>query len=105
MNLGTNYSDEMRTKPGRGPIPPNETLDSRFLVDQRAEYLLFGRFKIWGQVFNATDEVYVAARRPAGLRPGRPRSALFGISFSPTIDQRPANPERRPGRFWNPCLS
>ena len=27
------------------------------------------------------DEVYVASRRPAGLRPGRPRAALFGISF------------------------
>ena len=81
VNLDTNYSDEMRTRVGSGPIPRNEMLDSRFLVDLRAEYLLSGHFKIWGQLLNATDEVYVAARRPAGLRPGRPRSALFGISF------------------------
>ena len=40
---------------------------------------LAGRYRIYLQVRNLTDEVYVAARRPYGLRPGLPRTALLGI--------------------------
>jgi Fe(3+) dicitrate transport protein len=80
-HLDTSYSDEMRTRAGRGVISRDELIDSRLLVDLRVEYDLSQRLKIWGQLLNATDEVYVASRRPAGLRPGRPRAALFGISL------------------------
>ena len=67
--------------PARGPIPVDERIDSRLLVDLKLELDLSRRFKVWGQLLNATDEVYVASRRPAGLRPGRPRAALFGIAL------------------------
>jgi Fe(3+) dicitrate transport protein len=85
IHLDTSYSDRMRTRAGSGPIPREESIDARFLVDLKVEYDLSsrfnGRFKVWGQLLNATDEVYVASRRPAGLRPGRPRAALFGVSL------------------------
>ncbi len=81
LHLDGTYTDEMRTRAGSGPAPAKETIDSRFLVDLKAEYQIGERLKVWGQVLNATDEVYVAARRPAGLRPGRPRAALLGVSF------------------------
>jgi Fe(3+) dicitrate transport protein len=29
---------------------------------------------------NVTDEVYIVARRPYGVRPGLPRSLLVGLS-------------------------
>jgi len=33
-------------------------------------------------VRNLGDVTYVAARRPAGLRPGLPRTALVGIEWA-----------------------
>jgi len=79
--LSGDYSDEMRSNAGRGTVLASERIDDRFLIDLKAEYRLSDRFTFWGQLLNATDEIYVVARRPAGLRPGRPRAALFGISF------------------------
>ena len=81
VHLDSSYSDEMRTRAGHGPIPLEESIDSRLLVDIKVEYSLGERFKLWGQLLNATDEIYVASRRPAGLRPGRPRAALFGLAL------------------------
>ena len=81
VHLDATYSSEMRTKAGRGAIPDNESIDSRVLTDLRAEYRARDGLRVWAQVLNATDEVYDAARRPAGLRPGRPRAALFGVTF------------------------
>ena len=81
VHLDASYSSAMRTRSGRGPIPDDQKIESRFLIDLRAEVSLANGVKIWGQLLNATDEVYVAARRPAGLRPGRPRATLFGLSF------------------------
>ena len=81
VHLDASYSDEMRTRAGSGPIPRSESIDSRFLIDLKVEWRLADRLTVWGQLLNATDNVYVASRRPAGLRPGRPRAALFGIAF------------------------
>ena len=81
VHLDAHYSDEMRTNAGRGPIPAGERIGSRLLLDVRAELELGAGFEVWGQLLNATDETYVAARRPAGLRPGRPRALLFGLSW------------------------
>ncbi len=81
VHLDASYSDEMRTRAGSGPIPRSESIDSRFLIDLKVEWRLADRLRVWGQLLNATDNVYVASRRPAGLRPGRPRAALFGIAF------------------------
>ena len=81
-HLDAGYSGEMRTRAGSGPVPREESIESRLLLDLKIEYALSDRLRLWGQLLNATDEAYVAARRPAGLRPGRPRAALFGISVS-----------------------
>ena len=81
VHLDSSYSDTMRTRAGRGPIGADEAIDSRLLLDLKVEYAITERLEVWGQLLNATDEVYVASRRPAGLRPGRPRAALFGLSL------------------------
>ncbi len=80
-HLDASYSDTMRTRAGRGPIPAAESVESRLLVDLKVEYALSERLRLWAQLLNAADEVYVASRRPAGLRPGRPRAALLGLSL------------------------
>ena len=81
VNLGISYADAMRTSAGTGPIPVGEGTDSRFLVDLSADYTIFSRYKIFAQLRNLTDEIYVAARRPYGARPGLPRKAMVGLSL------------------------
>ena len=81
VHLDSSYTAEMRSRAGSGAIPREVSIESRLLVDLRVEYRLSDRLELWSQLLNATDEAYVAARRPAGLRPGRPRAALFGLSL------------------------
>ena len=80
LNLDVNFTGEMRTRAGR-THSPDESLEERLILDLRADFEITSRLRAWAQLLNATDEVYVASRRPAGLRPGRPRAALFGLIF------------------------
>jgi Fe(3+) dicitrate transport protein len=81
VHLDASYSDQMRTRAGSGSIPRAESIDERLLVDLKLEVDLSRRLRLWGQLLNVADEIYVASRRPAGLRPGRPRAALIGIAL------------------------
>lgn len=78
LNLGMDYTDEMRTKAGQGAIPAGEGTDSRTVFDLGADYKLAKSYKVYARVRNLTDEVYVVARRPYGLRPGLERSFVLG---------------------------
>jgi Fe(3+) dicitrate transport protein len=75
------YSGEMRTTAGRGAGDANERIASHLVLDAAASYRFAGRYRAFARVRNLADEVYVAARRPAGLRPGLPRTILLGLSL------------------------
>ncbi len=79
--LDTTWVDQMRTTSGSGPIPSGEGTDDHLIFDLSAGFELTGGLKLLGQVRNLTDEVYVAARRPAGVRPGLPRTVLMGVEW------------------------
>ncbi|MCF6349315.1 MAG: TonB-dependent receptor [Flavobacteriaceae bacterium] len=79
LNLSGRYTDEMRTAPGQGKIPSNEKTDSYFVIDASANYNLNKNISLFVNTTNLTDQVYVVARRPAGLRPGMPRAFNFGL--------------------------
>lgn len=81
--LNTSYVGAMRARAGRGSPLERERIDSHLIFDLSAEHTFGSRYAAFLQFRNLTDEVYVAARRPAGLRPGLPRSVLagFGIRF------------------------
>jgi Fe(3+) dicitrate transport protein len=79
--VDVSWQDEMRTVSGSGPIPAGEGTDARWLVDLSGQVRLFGQLHLLAQVRNVTDEVYVAARQPAGARPGLPRTALVGLRW------------------------
>ena len=81
INVAGKYVDEMRTQAGSGSIPPNQGTDEHFIVDVAGEYELFDNTRLFGTVDNLFDTEYVAARRPAGARPGKPLTALAGIKF------------------------
>ncbi len=78
--LSANYVSEMRTRAGQGAIPETERIEDHTVYDFSARYALSSRLELRLQVRNLFDEAYVAARRPYGLRPGLPRTALVGLS-------------------------
>lgn len=82
INLSGRYMDEMRTAPGKGDIPNNEKTDSYFVVDASASFNLHKFISLFANATNLTDQVYVVARRPAGLRPGMPRAYNIGLKAS-----------------------
>jgi Fe(3+) dicitrate transport protein len=77
-HLSARYMDEMRTSPGSGSIPSDEATDAHTVFDLAGEYRLTDTGRIYVNIENLTDAEYVAARRPAGARPGMPRTTRVG---------------------------
>jgi Fe(3+) dicitrate transport protein len=79
--LTVNYVDEARSVAGTGPIPADERVDSRTLLDLSGEFDVGRGASIFASVTNLADEAYNVAFRPAGARPGAPRSWLAGMKL------------------------
>lgn len=75
FNLNARYRDEFRTNAGTGSISAKNKVESMFLVDASTSYQLNSKLKLTANIINLLDNNYLAARVPAGLRPGHP----FGI--------------------------
>lgn len=82
VDLDANWLSEMRTEAGSGPIPAGSGTDARLVLDLAARTRIADGVKLFGQVRNLTDANYIAARRPAGLRPGLSRTALVGVELA-----------------------
>jgi Fe(3+) dicitrate transport protein len=81
VNLAANYVGKMRTVAGQGAHPVSETVDSHVVWDLLARWRFTDSLSSYIKVDNLFDETYVAARRPAGVRPGLERTAYVGLSF------------------------
>lgn len=77
--LTMNHVGATRTTAGQGVIPEAEGTDSYTVWGLHAEVEVAPRMSIFGGIQNLTDAAYVVARRPAGARPGLPRTLLAGI--------------------------
>lgn len=81
LDVSANYVSDARDVPGQGEILPTEKIPARTLVDATLYFDVSDqvRLKIKGE--NILNETYLAARRPYGLRPGKPREVFVGVSF------------------------
>jgi len=79
ITLSAFGSSPMRTRAGQGPRSPRESTDGFLVLNLGGEVTLPGRGVLYLGVQNLLDERYVAARRPAGARPGLPRTVLAGV--------------------------
>ncbi|RLD21878.1 MAG: TonB-dependent receptor [Bacteroidetes bacterium] len=80
INLSGRYMGEMRTEPGQGEAPSNQKTDAYFVIDAGASYWLHKNISLFANATNLTDQVYLVARRPAGLRPGMPGAFSVGLN-------------------------
>lgn len=79
LALLANTVSEMRAVAGQGSIAADERIGAHAVLDVVAEAPLPGGLALTGRVVNLTDEAYLVARRPAGLRPGLPRTVTVGL--------------------------
>ena len=79
LNLGAKYVSKMRTTAGQGEFLNSNSTDAHLIIDASADYAIAESVNFFMTVKNMTDEIYVAARRPAGLRPGLPRTLTAGL--------------------------
>ena len=81
VNLSATYVGKVRTKARQGGYEPLETIDSHLVWDVLAAYQLTEHLSTYVKLDNLFDETYIAARRPAGVRPGLPRTAFLGLTY------------------------
>ena len=79
VTLGGAYVSAARDKPGQGPIDEADRVGARLVLDASASWAVQPGVTVFGRALNLTDETYIAAQRPAGLRPGLPRTLSFGV--------------------------
>jgi len=81
IDVAASYTGETRTTAGSGAIGPREGVDSFVVWDLAAGWQLRPDLRATFRVDNLFDKEYAVARRPAGLRPGRSRTAFLGFSW------------------------
>ncbi|MCG8604917.1 TonB-dependent receptor [bacterium] len=79
VTLGAKYNDRMRTVAGQGDFIDALSSDAHLVFDIAADFAVTNANKFFVTVQNLFDEKYIAARRPAGARPGLPRTFLAGV--------------------------
>jgi len=81
VNVAASYVGKVRTTAGQGAYIPGETIDSRVVWDMVAAFDFTEHLSTYLKIDNLTDEVYIAARRPSGVRPGLPQAAYLGFTY------------------------
>ena len=79
ISVSMNASGAMRTQAGFGPIPGGQGTDAFVVFNASGEFEVNERGTLFAGVQNFTNQIHSVARRPAGLRPGLPRTLVAGF--------------------------
>ncbi len=79
IHISAKYVSRMRTVAGKGDFIAALSTDAHTVFDLSTEYAITPKNRVFLSIRNLTNEIYIAARRPAGLRPGLPRTFLAGF--------------------------
>lgn len=82
FNLTGYGTSAMRTVAGQGTIEDDQSTDSYILLDLVIDYAVSDKASVFGSVKNLTDQTYIVSRRPAGVRPGLPRTFMAGLKLT-----------------------
>ncbi len=81
INVAANYIGELRTRAGQGGFVAQDAVAERVVWDLIAGWRFSPKLSTYLKIDNLLDERYIAARRPAGVRPGLPRTAYLGLTY------------------------
>jgi len=81
FNVAASYIGKLRTVTGQGAFVDAESTDSRVVWDMVAAWDITPKLSTYIKIDNLFDKTYIAARRPAGARPGLPRMAYLGLTY------------------------
>ena len=84
LSISMNASGAMRTEAGVGAIPTGQGTDAHVVFNASGEVPISGRGTLFAGVQNLTNQIHSVARRPAGLRPGLPRTLVVGFRVEGT---------------------
>ena len=79
LSISMNASGAMRTQAGSGLVPAGQGTDAYVVFNASGEVPVRGRATLFAGLQNLTNQVHSVARRPAGLRPGLPRTFVVGF--------------------------
>jgi Fe(3+) dicitrate transport protein len=79
VDLSAASSSAMRTRAGSGDLVPGLSTDAFTVLTLSGEVGVSSWTRLYASIQNLTDETYVVARRPAGARPGLPRTISLGL--------------------------
>ncbi len=79
VTMSANYVSAVRTEAGTGPIPMVEKVPARTIFDLAGRFAINDMIGVFARVDNLFDKNYAVARRPVGLRPGKPQTFIGGI--------------------------
>lgn len=79
--LDTHFVSSMRTEASQGLIPLLNSTDEHWVLNLSGEYTLPWMANLFINVQNVTNNRYIVARRPSGIRPGLPLLLMAGIKF------------------------
>jgi Fe(3+) dicitrate transport protein len=80
-DVSARYTAAMRTVAGQGDLLPQFSTDAATVVDAGVRWFASEALTFSAGMNNLFDATYVVARRPAGLRPGMPRSFRLGLQL------------------------
>ena len=81
INIAANYIGKLRTRAGQGAFVAQNAIDDRVVWDLIAGWRFTPKLSTYVKIDNLFDESYIASRRPAGARPGLPRTVYLGITY------------------------
>ena len=79
LTLAGNGATAMRTEAGTGPIEAEASSDGFLVLNLSGEYRLPTGGTMFAGIQNLANQQYVVSRRPAGARPGLPRTFHAGV--------------------------
>lgn len=81
-SINSTYSPHIRTVAGSDTIDPNFSTDSYLLFDLASSYAINENIGLFVNVRNLLNETYIVSDRPAGVRPGLPRTLIGGLKVN-----------------------
>ena len=82
LNVVGHFQSRTRVKSGSAKLTDVEALPERTIFDLSTGYDYAPGQRFYVDIRNVANRTYIAARRPAGMRPGMPRTLWAGISLA-----------------------